>query len=100
MPAPSAAAPAPVAKGVLNFRIIVDEVEISNSYYSVKSILVIREVNKMPFARIVMDDGSAAKMDFPVSDEDRFIPGKKIEIQSGFGDSTSIIFKGVIHKHS
>lgn len=34
---PSQTAPAPVAKGVLNFRIIVDEVEISNSYYSVKA---------------------------------------------------------------
>ena len=97
---PSQTAPAPVAKGVLNFRIIVDEVEISNSYYSVKSILIIRELNRIPVARLVLDDGSAAKMDFPVSDEDRFIPGKKMEIQAGYGSNTSTIFKGVVHKHS
>jgi Rhs element Vgr protein len=97
---PAQTTPTPVAHGVLNFRIIVDDVEISTSFYSIKSILVIRELNKIPFARIVMDDGSAALMDFPASNEDRFIPGKKIEIHAGFGDNTSAIFKGVIHKHS
>ena len=93
-------APSPASTGVVNFHIMIDGVEISTSYYSVKNILTIREVNRIPVARIVLEDGSAALQDFPVSNEDRFIPGKKIEIQAGFGAASSSIFKGVIHKHS
>ncbi len=98
MPQPAVATPA--VSGLMTFKIIIDGIEISNSFYSVRSILVIRELNRIPTARIAFDDGNAARQDFPASDEDRFIPGKKIEIQSGFTSTTSTIFKGVIHKHS
>jgi Rhs element Vgr protein len=97
---PATAIPVPFTAGVVNTRILIEGVEISNSFFSIQSILVMREVNKIAMARVVINDGSAAQQDFSASNDERFIPGKKIEIQAGFASGTQAIFKGVIHLHS
>jgi Rhs element Vgr protein len=64
------------------------------------SVAVISAVNKIPSARLVFQDGSVDKGEFPLSEEDLFIPGNDIEISAGNVDESTVIFSGIIVKHS
>lgn len=73
--------------------------EAISKIYGVFSIVVIKEINKIPSANIIIHDGSASKGDFEASNQDIFLPGKEIEILSGNLKKESTIFKGIIIKH-
>ena len=62
----------------------------------VLSIVVHKEVNRITNASLILVDGNAAEQDFPLSNEDIFVPGKPIEIASGYDSDDSPIFKGII----
>ena len=66
----------------------------------IKSIFVVKSVNKIPTARIDIIDGSVAREDFEMSSGNLFIPGNEIEIKAGYHSSESTLFKGIITKHS
>ncbi|MCB0570862.1 MAG: type VI secretion system tip protein VgrG [Phaeodactylibacter sp.] len=68
--------------------------------FQVMSILVMRELNRIPYCRINMIDGNAATQDFPVSAEDLFVPGNEIEALLGYYAEESTVFKGIITGHS
>jgi Rhs element Vgr protein len=63
------------------------------------SIAVNKEVNKIPWAKIIIQDGDVAKEDFEVSNQDTFKPGNEIEIEAGYHSEEATIFKGIIVKH-
>ncbi|HKJ41485.1 MAG TPA: type VI secretion system tip protein VgrG [Sunxiuqinia sp.] len=63
-------------------------------------IQVVKEVNRIPFAKLRMKDGSAADEDFPISGGELFIPGNEIEIQVGYNSDENTIFKGIITKQA
>src|SRR6478735_7818093 len=86
------------ASGLVTFSIKIDGAAIS-TIYGIESIVVNKEINKIPSANIIILDGSASKQDFIVSNEDTFIPGKEIEILAGYKSDESTIFKGIIIKH-
>lgn len=67
--------------------------------YQIVSVLVTRMINKIPSAQIVLADGDVAKQDFEISDGDQFIPGKEIEILSGYHSKDVLIFKGIVIEH-
>jgi phage protein D len=71
-----------------------------STQYQVASVLVSKEVNKIPFAKLVIYDGDPAAQDFAVSNEETFIPGAEIEILAGYHSDEATIFKGIILKHS
>lgn len=62
------------------------------------SIDVWSEINRLPKARLVISDGSAADEGFPISDGDDLVPGTEIDIAIGYGASQASIFSGVIHR--
>ena len=66
----------------------------------VLSIVVEKEINRIPTAKLVIKDGDVAEQSFPVSDQDLFLPGKEIEIKAGYHSDNEPIFKGVIIKHN
>lgn len=68
--------------------------------YGIKSIVVEKEVNRIPYARIVILDGSIPEQDFKLSSENLLIPGKEIEITAGYHSEEETIFKGVVVKHN
>ena len=72
--------------------------EISNEFHVV-SVTVEKEVNRIPKAQIILLDGDTAKEDFEISNQDHFIPGKKIEIHAGYHSDESLIFKGIVINH-
>lgn len=67
--------------------------------YQVYSITVMKEVNRIPGAKLLIRDGEASEKDFPVSNASHFEPGKEIEIKAGFDGDNRTIFKGLLIKH-
>lgn len=84
---------------LVTFTILCEGSPISD-LYQVDSIETTTAVNRIPFARITIYDGSAAQSDFEISDKDTFLPGKTIEIKAGYSFVEKSIFKGIIVKHS
>ncbi len=70
--------------------------------YEVLSIDVINEVNRIPYAQIVLLDGAPSKQKFAISDAAFFQPGKEIEIKLRYeGKGGDIpIFKGLVMRHA
>jgi Rhs element Vgr protein len=66
----------------------------------VMSIVAEREVNRVPRAQLVVRDGDIAAEDFPLSNQDHFVPGKELQIKVGYGAQEKTIFKGIVIKHS
>lgn len=82
---------------VKTIKIFLDEKEM-NANYQLDSILIHKEVNRIPFARITLLDGTVADMKFEASDSGDFNPGKAIKIQAGYNGKDKTLFKGVIVK--
>lgn len=64
----------------------------------VDSITVTREINRIPWAKVVILDGNASSENFQASNDALFIPGKKIEVKCGYQSDNYTIFKGLITK--
>lgn len=64
----------------------------------VVSIDVWTGVNKLPKARIIVSDGSAADEDFPISETQALIPGATMTIAMGYGGNEKVVFSGVVYR--
>jgi len=95
MTAPS---PTQLASTVPSYAITVNGSPLDSSI-QVVSIETWHGVNKLPRARLVISDGSAADETFPISEGSTLIPGVTIAIQLGYGSSLTTVFSGVIHRH-
>ncbi|MEM8528131.1 MAG: type VI secretion system tip protein VgrG [Bacteroidota bacterium] len=85
--------------GAITFRVIVEGKELPQTYEFL-SLDVYKEINRVPFARLVLRDGDAAEEDFVISNTDTLIPGKKVEVQVGYDAEDQTVFKGILIKHS
>ncbi len=63
------------------------------------SVEVVKAVNKISYARIVMEDGDMPGATFPLSESTTFAPGAEISISAGYGSETAQIFSGIVVKH-
>lgn len=71
--------------------------------YELVSIEIVREVNRIPFAELVLLDGDAAQRKFPLSDDSFFEPGNDIEIRlryEGEQGRSKTVFKGLVVRHN
>lgn len=66
------------------------------STFELTSIEVVREVNRIPYAQIVLADGDIPNSKFPALDSDALEPGAAIEIKVSDGDTTTPLFKGLV----
>ncbi len=80
-------------------KILVNGEELSRTI-QVLSLVVEKEINRIPTARLVIMDGDPAIQDFSVSNQDLFLPGKEIEIMAGYHSEEETIFKGIVVKHN
>ncbi|NIJ54701.1 type VI secretion system tip protein VgrG [Dyadobacter arcticus] len=80
-------------------KILIDDTPLSNEI-AIMRFSVSKVYNKIATAKIIIDDGSVAERDFPRSNSDLFKPGKKIEIQLGYDENPTTIFKGIIIRHA
>jgi Rhs element Vgr protein len=84
---------------VASYNITVDNTAI-NPAYQVIAIVVNKEINRVPSAKIVLRDGEAARRSFEISNSEDFVPGKKINIKLGRDGQNTQSFKGIITRHS
>jgi Rhs element Vgr protein len=91
--------PSDAPKSAATFSIMSGGAAVSKTY-SVLSIVVNKEVNRIANATIVFADGDPAKESFEISNKPDFEPGKEIEIKAGYRANEETIFKGIVIKHS
>jgi phage protein D/phage baseplate assembly protein gpV len=63
---------------------------------SVLSLVVEREVNRIPTATLIIRDGKVSEQTFAVSESEDFAPGKKITIAAGYRATNEDIFSGIV----
>ena len=73
--------------------------EVLSDEFGIQSLVVTKEVGKIPTARLVIADGDVAKQEFKASNQAYFIPGNEIEIWLGYDSEETSVFKGIITKH-
>jgi Rhs element Vgr protein len=83
---------------LVTFTMLVNGIPVGHEV-GVVSIAVNKEVNKIPWAKIIIQDGDVAAEDFAISNQDTFKPGNEIEILAGYHANEKTIFKGIIIKH-
>lgn len=66
--------------------------------WDIVSVEVVREVNRIPYAQIVLADGEIAKGEFPALASDSVSPGAKVEIKVRQGDDIAPLFKGLVSR--
>ena len=84
---------------LITFKVLVSGELLPQSTH-VLSIDVEKEVNRIPWAKLVIRDGDPATQEFSVSNEELFVPGKEIEIKAGYHSDEETIFKGIVIKHN
>ena len=96
MAAPS---PASVTDSTISFSIKVSGSPILDTI-GVVSITTNYEVNRIPWAEIVLVDGKVEDSTFPNSSSATFLPGNPIVISAGYDSNEAVIFSGVIVKQA
>jgi Rhs element Vgr protein len=71
----------------------------ANSQHLVESIYIMKEVNKISYAKCTILESDAFNDSFEVSNSSDYAPGKTIEIKLGYDTSTKTVFKGIITSH-
>jgi Rhs element Vgr protein len=69
--------------------------------YALLSIDIRREVNRIPYASLVFQDGDVTEGSFDLSNATHFEPGKEIEVKLRYESETpdSTVFKGLVVRH-
>jgi len=89
----------PTAPDVVTMTILSEGNELPGTYHII-SVIVTKELNRIPYAKFILIDGEAATQTFSISDKTELIPGKKIEIKAGYKANESTIFKGIVIKQN
>lgn len=74
--------------------------EVISAQYQVLSISISKEINRVPMATIAIYDGDPAAQNFLISNEQTFVPGAEIEINAGYHSEETLLFKGIVLRHS
>lgn len=85
----------PFNSGTISYSILINGNPIS-ALYTISSILIEEPFHKIPFAHLVLLDGSASDQNFKINNEGIFNPGNNIEILLGHHGINEMIFKGII----
>ncbi len=82
----------------ITFTVEIDEQAVS-SELQITSVLINRQINRIPSARISILDGETNISDFVISNQETFIPGKELTVKAGDSGDEEQIFKGIITSH-
>lgn len=91
--------PKPASPDVVTATVLVDGKALPGTV-GILSMVVSREVNRIPLATLTIRDGEPALQTFEVSNEDFFLPGNKLEIKLGYSSKEETVFKGIVVRHS
>ncbi len=68
--------------------------------FKVESIEVKKEINNVPWAKVVINNEIQEPLSFELNDQELLVPGNEVEIKAGYNQRNATIFKGIIIKHS
>lgn len=71
-----------------------------NPAYELLSLSVIKEINRIPVAKMILRDGDASERNFEISNTSDLIPGKKIKIKIGYDGTNTQVFAGIITRQA
>lgn len=91
--------PSDQPKSVVTQTVLSGGTAVSEQYHLL-SVVINKEVNRIPTATLVYTDGEASKQTFELSGQADFEPGKEIEIKAGYRSDEKTVFKGIVVKHS
>ncbi|MBK7214289.1 MAG: type VI secretion system tip protein VgrG [Bacteroidales bacterium] len=89
----------PVSAAHREFTVKVDGVAVER-VHQLLSASIVNAANKISSATLIYLDGSPSQGDFPLSNQDLFIPGKRIQVEAGPTDQPQSLFEGIIIKNS
>jgi Rhs element Vgr protein len=95
---PERTIPAAAPTDLPTFTILVDGEALSREYH-VLGVVVVKMINKISFAKLILRDGDPAAQDFAASASDLSLPGNAIEIKGGYHSQEESLFKGLITRH-
>ncbi|PRC93447.1 type VI secretion system tip protein VgrG [Solimicrobium silvestre] len=87
------------SSGVLSFNISCDGTALPD-IVQIVSIETNHSTNRIPTATITVIDGDMPNGSFPIADAGNLKPGVEIVISAGYDSKTTVIFTGVVIKHS
>jgi Rhs element Vgr protein len=90
--------PTPQPSDLPTFKILISGTAI-NAAYQVMAVDISKAFNKISSAGVTLIDGQASSESFTISNSDDFKPGNEIEIQAGYHNDNSTVFKGIIIRH-
>ena len=64
--------------------------------YQIDSVEIDHEINRVAMAKIMFLDGDSIDEEFAVSSSSTFIPGASLEIEAGYGNKKTQVFKGIV----
>jgi Rhs element Vgr protein len=87
--------PSAQPKSVCTFKVLSEGNEVPATYH-LASIIVNKEINRVPTATVIYLDGNPQAQTFELSNAAEFEPGKKIEIKVGWRNDLETVFKGIV----
>ncbi len=91
--------PESTAGQTLTCNITVNDTVLEDTFPLV-SVRTVYEINRIPFAEVILIDGKPDTGDFALSEGSNLIPGVEISIYAGYDKTNDLIFKGVIVKQA
>ncbi|SEB37393.1 Rhs element Vgr protein [Tenacibaculum sp. MAR_2009_124] len=85
--------------GLVTISVKVNGTDVSSTV-DIRSLEVVKTVNKISLAKIEILDGNAADESFKVSSSSTFIPGNELIIETGYDSKNKTIFEGIITNQS
>ncbi len=67
---------------------------------NISSVVIQRQAYRIPSCKLIIFDGDPAQSNFPASNEELFIPGKKLELWAGYEADEDLLFTGIIIKQA
>ncbi len=98
MPLNERTIPSDAPRSIANYVVVCEGETLPRSYHLI-SLRVQHQLNRVPFAQLVLLDGEASQETFALSSEDYFAPGRKIEILLGYGEEQDSLFAGLVTRH-
>lgn len=80
---------------VITLTVKVNGVELPRAV-ALQGVEVVSQANRVPYARLRVGDGDAARGDYARSTGELFVPGNKVQVSAGYHGETEAIFDGVI----
>lgn len=86
------------AESVVRLSIYSEGTRIKDSF-GIVSVYVYRAVNRIGRCVLKIDAGNMPQAEIPESEDNTFSPGKKIDIEAGYGDEEKSVFQGLVTSH-